>query len=238
MAIRSAVGMPPTLLAAPAARRRSIKAANATKEYTVRIEFISDYRSPYSYLANAKLKTMGVGIDHTPVDIVAVMKLVNNQPSPMCPPKARYAGIDAQRWAKIYRVKFSPNWAVMKAMNAGAFDGAALSRAALVAQRLGIFDHVNDALFEAMWAGADDLATEEGRENFLRTREIAADDLWRLASEPEIVGLQTKRAKEAADRGVFGAPTFFVDGEMFFGNDRLPLVEARLKGFSYTGALA
>jgi 2-hydroxychromene-2-carboxylate isomerase len=208
------------------------------RKFTVHIEFISDYRSPYSYLANEKLKTMEVSIDHKPLDIVAVMKLVNNQPSPMCPPKARYAGIDAQRWAKLYGVEFSPNRALLKAVTGGAFDGAMLSRAALVAQKLGIFDQVNDALFEAVWAADDDLVSEQGRNNFLQTRKIAADDLWRRAAEPEIVKLQTAQAKQAADRGVFGAPTIFVDDEMFFGNDRLPFVEARLKGISYTGAVA
>ncbi len=207
-------------------------------EFTVRIEFMSDYRSPYSYLANAKLKTLGIGVDHTPLDIVAVMRLVNNRPSPECPAKARYAGMDAQRWAELYQVKFSPNWPVLKAMGAGAFDGASLSRAALVAQRLGIFDQVNDALFEAMWAGEDDLASEEGRNNFLKNRKIAADDLWNLAAEPEIAELQVDQAKEAADRGVFGAPTIFVGDEMFFGNDRLSFVEARLNGRSQPGVVA
>ena len=145
--------------------------------FTVRIEFISDYRSPYSYLANARLKKAGVSVDHKPLDIVAVMELVNNQPSPKCPAKARYARIDAQRWANLYGVEFSPNRAVLQAMGAGAFDGATLSRAALVAQRLGIFDQLNDALFEAMWAGEDDLASEEGRSQFLRNKNIAVDDL-------------------------------------------------------------
>jgi 2-hydroxychromene-2-carboxylate isomerase len=204
----------------------------------MRIEFMSDYRSPYSYLANARLKKIGISVDHKPLDIAAVMKLVNNRPSPECPAKARYAGMDAQRWAKRYDVQFSPNWAVLKAMGTGAFDGTTLSRAALVAQQLGIFDQVNDALFEAMWAGGDDLASEEGRSNFLRNRNIAADDLWRLASEPKIVQLQVEQAKEAADRGVFGVPTIFVEDEMFFGNDRLSFVEARLSGGSLVGAVA
>jgi 2-hydroxychromene-2-carboxylate isomerase len=204
----------------------------------MRIEFMSDYRSPYSYLANARLKKMGISVDHKPLDIVAVMRLVNNRPSPECPAKSRYAGMDAQRWAKLYDVEFSPNWAVLKAMGAGAFDGATLSRAALVAQQLGIFDQVNDALFEAMWAGDDDLASEEGRGHFLRNRNIAVDDLWSLASKPEIVELQVEQAKEAADRGVFGAPTIFVEDEMFFGNDRLSFVEARLNGGSQAGAVA
>jgi 2-hydroxychromene-2-carboxylate isomerase len=205
---------------------------------SVRIEFMSDYRSPYAYLANARLRTMGIGVDHKPLEIVAVMKLVNNRPSPECPAKARYSGMDAQRCAKLYGIKFSPNWAVLKAMNAGGFDGASLSRAALAAQRLGIFDQVNDALFEAMWASDDDLASEEGRSDFLKNRKIIAPDLWRLASEPDIAKLQVEQARQAADRGVFGVPTFFVEDEMFFGHDRLPFVEARLNGHSPTGAAA
>jgi 2-hydroxychromene-2-carboxylate isomerase len=163
---------------------------------------------------------------------------VNNQPSPECPAKAKYSGMDAQRWAKLYDVKFSPNRALLKAMGTGAFDGTSLSRVALVAQRLGIFDRVNDALFEAMWAGDDDLASEQGRSNFLQSRKIVVDDLWSRAAEPEIAELQTKQAKEAADRGVFGVPTMFVDGEMFFGNDRLSFVEARINGGSPAGAAA
>jgi 2-hydroxychromene-2-carboxylate isomerase len=203
----------------------------------MRIEFMTDYRSPYSYLANARLKKMGISVDHKPLDIVAVMRLVNNRPSPECPAKSRYAGMDAQRWAKLYGVEFSPNWAVLKAMGAGSFDGTTLSRAALAAKQLGIFDKVNDALFEAMWAGDDDLASEEGRSNFLSNRNIAADDLWSLASKPEIVELQVEQAKAAADRGVFGVPTIFVEDEMFFGNDRLSFVEARVNG-SRAGAVA
>jgi 2-hydroxychromene-2-carboxylate isomerase len=203
----------------------------------MRLEFISDYRSPYSYLANIKLKTMGVPIDHKPVDIVAVMKLVNNQPSPMCPPKARYAALDAGRWAKLYGVGFSPNRPLLGAMGSGAFDGSLLSRAALAAREIGIFDQVNDVFFEAVWAGDDDLVSDEGRRTFLRSRGIEADDLWQRASAPQIAELQIQHVKEAVDRGVFGAPTIFVDDEMFFGNDRLGFVEARLQGKSFDGAV-
>ena len=35
--------------------------------------------------------------------------------------------------------------------------------------------------------------------------------------------------EEAIERGAFGAPTFFIDGEMFFGNDRLHFVAAAIK---------
>ena len=194
----------------------------------MKLEFFFDYRSPYAYLANSQMKTLGVQIIYKPVDIVAVMKMVNNQPSPMCPPKARYAGIDAGRWAKHYGVAFSPNGALLKALGANQIDSALLSRAALAAQELGVFEQVNDALFEAVWAGADDLLTEKGRATFLEALSIR-EDLWRLAADPKIMKLLAKQDQEAADRGVFGVPTMFVDGEIFFGNDRLNFVRSLLQ---------
>jgi 2-hydroxychromene-2-carboxylate isomerase len=201
------------------------------------LEFVLDYRSPYAYLANTQIGAWGVHVDHQPVDIVAVMRKVNNQPSPLCPPKARYASIDAARWATLYGVSFSPNGALIQAMQSSRFDGALLSRAGLAAQELGVFEKLNNALFEAVWAGTDDLATEAGRAMFLRVRNILAYDLWKLASDPKIVKLLAERDQEAAERGVFGVPTMFVNGEMFFGNDRLQFVQARLQGFPTHGAM-
>jgi 2-hydroxychromene-2-carboxylate isomerase len=201
------------------------------------LEFVFDYRSPYAYLANTQIGAWGVQVDYQPVDIVAVMRKVNNQPSPLCPPKARYASIDTARWATLYRVGFSPNEALLQAMQSGRFDGVLLSRAGLAAQELGVFEQLNNALFAAVWAGADDLATEAGRAVFLKVRNIRAHDLWKLASDPKIVKLLAERDQEAAKRGVFGVPTMFVNGEMFFGNDRLQFVQARLQGPPTHGAM-
>ena len=52
---------------------------------------------PYAYLASTQLESLRVPVRHDPIGIVEVMKRVNNQPSPACPPKASYAGIDAAR---------------------------------------------------------------------------------------------------------------------------------------------
>jgi 2-hydroxychromene-2-carboxylate isomerase len=201
----------------------------------MQVEFLLDYRSPYGYLANTQMKAL-TSVVYRPIDILAVMNKVNNQPSPLCKPKAHYAGVDARRWAKHYGVAFSPNGALLQAMETRQFDGALLARAALAARELGVFGQVNDMLFEAVWAGSDDLVTEEGRSAFLRDRKIAATDLWPLASTPKIVERLAKQSQEAADRGVFGVPTFFVEGEMFFGNDRLSFVRARLQETSMGGA--
>ena len=88
----------------------------------VLVEFYFDYASPYAYPANTQLSKLRIPIARKAIAIVEVMKLVNNQPSPRCPPKARYAALDAKRWADCYGVPFSLNDRLRTAIMSGAFD--------------------------------------------------------------------------------------------------------------------
>jgi 2-hydroxychromene-2-carboxylate isomerase len=194
----------------------------------MQIQFVLDYRSPYAYLANTQAAALGAPIAYEPVDIVVVMKAVNNQPSPMCPPKAKYAALDAARWARLYGVPFSPNRALLDALRGERCRSDLLSRAAIASQLLGVFASTNDALFRAVWAGADDLASAEGRSHFAASRALP-EELWTMAESAEVDARLAANGERAVTRGVFGVPTFFVDDEMFFGNDRLDLVKDRLK---------
>jgi 2-hydroxychromene-2-carboxylate isomerase len=194
----------------------------------MQVQFVLDYRSPYAYLANTQLALLGTQIDYEPIDILSVMKKVNNQPSPLCPPKAKYAGLDAMRWATCYGVPFSPNRALLDAVRQDFIKGDLLSRAAIAGQQLGLFKQINDALFGAVWAGSDDLASAEGRSRFT-TDHARPAELWEMAESGEVDDKLIANNERAAARGVFGAPTFFVDDEMFFGNDRLSFVRAKLE---------
>jgi 2-hydroxychromene-2-carboxylate isomerase len=193
----------------------------------MQVQFILDYRSPYAYLANTQMMSMGVQIEYKPVEIVSVMKRVNNQPSPMCPPKAKYAGLDAARWAKRYGVPYSPNRPLLEALRTGQLKSDLLSRAGIAAQKLGAFHQVNDALFGAVWGCSAALTSAVDRLNFLTSRALPLE-LWDIAESAEIQELLAANGEQAIAQGVFGVPTFFVDGEMFFGNDRLDFVKAKL----------
>jgi len=193
----------------------------------MQVQFILDYRSPYAYLANTQIMSMGVQIEYKPVEIVSVMKRVNNQPSPMCPPKAKYAGLDAARWAKHYGVPYSPNRPLLEALRTGQLKSDVLSRAGIAAQKLGAFQQVNDALFGAVWGCSAALTSAVDRSNFLTSRALPLE-LWDIAESAEIQELLAANGEQAIAQGVFGVPTFFVDGEMFFGNDRLDFVKAKL----------
>jgi 2-hydroxychromene-2-carboxylate isomerase len=191
------------------------------------VDFIFDYRSPYAYLASSQLQTLRGQVNHEPVDIVWIMKKVGNQPTPMCPPKAKYAVLDASRWARHYGVPLSPNGPLLNALLQGKLKGDLLSRAAIAGRLLGAFEEVNDALFSALWAGSDDLISAEGRVRFAASRSLPPK-LWDMADTAEVAQLLASSSERAMERGVFGVPTFFVDGEMFFGNDRLSFVRASL----------
>jgi 2-hydroxychromene-2-carboxylate isomerase len=193
----------------------------------MQVQFILDYRSPYAYLANTQIMSMGVQIEYKPVEIVSVMKRVNNQPSPMCPPKAKYAGLDAARWANRYGVPYSPNRPLLEALRTGQLKSDLLSRAGIAAQKLGAFHQVNDALFGAVWGCSAALTSAVDRLNFLTSRALPLE-LWDIAESAEIQELLAANGEQAIAQGVFGVPTFFVDGEMFFGNDRLDFVKAKL----------
>lgn len=191
------------------------------------LDFIFDYRSPYAYLANTRLPTLPAPANYRGVDVVEVMRLVNNQPSPKCPAKARYSVLDAERWAAHYQVPWGPNKALLAAMGRGTFDGVRLCRAGLAARQLGVFTVAHEALFAAVWASNDDLLNELGRLSFLHRHGIDAD-IWAAAEQPEIREQLDSNTAYAAAHGVFGVPSFLVGDELFFGNDRLEFVRSAL----------
>jgi 2-hydroxychromene-2-carboxylate isomerase len=197
---------------------------------SMRLEYIFDFPSPYAYLASTQLRKPTAEVEYIPIDILTVMKVVNNQPTPACPAKLRYAAVDAGRWAARYGVPFEINRALLDAARDGAFKWQLLTRGAIVAQDAGLMTEYIAAIFRAVWAAPADLMSDEGRRAVLWDAEIDIPDLWERASTAETEARLDANNRVAAERGVFGVPTFFVGGEQFFGNDRLDMALARLNG--------
>lgn len=180
-------------------------------------------------MSNPHLAKLAPNIEFEPIDMLALKRLANNQSSGVSKSKANYALADVARWAHRYGVVLSPNIRLQHAMGRGECESGLLSLAGLAAQELGFFKKVHKALFEAIWAGDDDLTSERGREHFLASRQINAPNLWELALHQETAKRLAKQNHKAIARGVFGAPTFFVENEMFFGNDRFEFVMDALR---------
>ena len=185
------------------------------------IDLFFDFVSPYSYLAHSQLATLPAEVRLTPIAVLEVMKIVNNTPTTItCPAKRAYAGKDLARWAARYGVP-------LKTPDFAALDSGLLLRIAVAAQAKGIGPAVIARLFEGVWGGAGE-ATPAGVQALLDSGGLPGAALVAAAAEPAAAEALAANVKAAAEAGVFGAPTFRVDGELYFGNDRLEFVREAL----------
>lgn len=192
------------------------------------LEFYFDFVSPYSYLATTQFSAIcadtGAEIVYTPFRILELMKQVGNRPTTVeCKNKGAYAGADIQRWAARYRVPFKRN------PHLRSFDHDLLRRAALAAIDQGRADTYVTTVYGATWAGDVDLSDRSKLAAVLDQAGLDGEALLNAAGEARCGELLEKSTEAAAQRGVFGSPTFFVGDRMFFGNDRLDFVVEALK---------
>lgn len=191
------------------------------------LSFYYDYISPYAYMAWTQLEALAAQckatIDYRPFNLRSLMPLVGNRPTTVeCANKGRYAFRDLGRWAARYGVAFArnPNW--------GKFNHAPMLRGALVAIDEGVIAAYNGAMFRGMWAEGANLGDQTVFADALQRAGLNGAALTERAFSTERDAQLDANTKEAAERGVFGSPTFFVGDEQFFGNDRLDFVQEAL----------
>ena len=83
---------------------------------------------------------------------------------------------------------------------------------------------LHQPLFDAMWVQEQDLSDKDVLAEIADRAEVSISDI----EDPEIKDALKANTEEAVRRGAFGAPTFFVAEQMFFGNDRFEFIEAAL----------
>jgi 2-hydroxychromene-2-carboxylate isomerase len=183
----------------------------------IKVELFYDYVSLYSYLANSQLAKLDAEIAYRPMFLGAVMEATGNRPPATVKAKGKYLFTDARRWADHYSIPYAMNpkfpQNTIKAL-----------RLALVAQQQGVFELLHQPLFDAMWAEQQDLNDESVLAGIVTDAGLSADEILQKIAADDIKDELKANTTEAISRGVFGAPTFFVGEEMFFGNDRLDFV--------------
>lgn len=189
------------------------------------IEFWFDFSSPYSYLASEKIEELaarhGRGVAYRPTLLGVIFRTTGGVPlTELVPPKASYFAHDFARSARFAGVPYrQPSVFPIATVNpARAFLWLQEQDEALAARFL-------HAAFRAYFSQDRSLAEPEVL-NALAI-EVGADPvaMARGMQEPAIKERLKALVDESIARGVFGAPTIFVDGEMFWGHDRLPQVE-------------
>jgi 2-hydroxychromene-2-carboxylate isomerase len=192
------------------------------------VEFWFDVGSPAAYLAWHRLPKIaqraGATIDYRPMLLGGVFQSTSNQSPMMVPAKGKWMQHDLARFAKREGTAFrhNPHFPI---------NTLTLMRGAVGLQMRepGRMNAYVDAVYRAIWADGknmNDLPTVAG---VLKGAGFDPEALLALTSDPEVKERLKAVTAEAVQRGVFGAPTFFVGGEMYWGQDRLDWVEEALQ---------
>ena len=198
----------------------------------MQVEFYYDLVSTYSYLAYGQLGRLceenGAEMVLRPMLLGAVHKEAGIKAPIETKLKAGYQARDIHRWAEYYGVP-------LRFPDPFPFRTLKTMRAAMFLRERGELEAFTDAAFALYW---EEGGAPKGFEEAFEDAPISAV-ARQMGAEPEEVleGAASPGAKqdlkdatsEALQRGVFGAPAFFVGDEMFWGNDRLHFVEAALQ---------
>ncbi|MCC6648437.1 MAG: 2-hydroxychromene-2-carboxylate isomerase [Polyangiaceae bacterium] len=191
-----------------------------------KLEVFFDFSSPFAYLGCSQVDAVaartGCDVTWRPFLLGGLFKAIGQVDVPLntwSEAKRLYTFKDMMRWAEHWGVplrfpsRFPTN--SLKALR--------LYLALPEARR----DAYRGRVFTAYWAEDRDI-TDDGVLRELLGAD--ADAAFARAQTPEVKDALKTATEDAAKRGVFGAPTFIVDGEeLFWGQDRLGLVEARLR---------
>jgi 2-hydroxychromene-2-carboxylate isomerase len=184
------------------------------------LEVFFDFSSPFAYLGASQVQALaartGARVIFRPLLLGGLFRSIGQADVPLftfSEAKQRFVGKDLERWAAHWGVPFRfPSRFPTSSVR------ALRTYLALPEADRGPF---RDAVFRAYWAEDRDIADEAV------LRELAGPAVDG-ADAPEIKHALRMATEEAAARGVFGVPTFVVNGELYWGQDRLGLVERAL----------
>ena len=195
------------------------------------LEFFFDCSSPWTYLAFTGIEALATRAEADliwrPILVGGVFNTVNGsvyeaRTNPV-PAKQAYYAKDLQDWARRAGVRIGqpPVFPInsVKAM-----------RGAYLALDAGVLPHYARLVFEAYWGNLADISRDEALAPIVAEAGLNEQAFFAGIASDSIKNRLRQATDELISRGGFGSPTMFVNGtEMYFGNDRLVLVEDDLK---------
>ncbi len=182
------------------------------------LEFWFDFASPYAYLSSQRLSgVQGVEVRYRPMLLGPVFQLLHGTMEPPAlrnPARWAWMQQDLPRQAKKYGVPFG----LPSNFPRGSLLGTRVAMLGEDEPWVGAFVR---GLFRASFGDDADISTEAAVHAVLAPLTPRASQLLALSGAPETKERLKARAQVAVERGIFGAPTFFADGALYWGDDRL-----------------
>ena len=203
---------------------------------TVELEFFYDCSSPWTYFAFTRIipmmERLEVPIRWRPILVGGVFNAVN--PEVYAAREAMFS--DSNSLRLNYYIKDMQDWERLCGVRAQMPPGHPISsvkamRGAFFAQEQGLLVPYSKAVFETYW-GSDtpDISSDEVLCGVCDQVGLDSKGFFKAIETQHYKDLLRQNTDELIARGGYGSPTIFIDGgDMYFGNDRLELVEYRLR---------
>lgn len=191
---------------------------------TAAIDFYFDFSSPYGYMAAAKVEALaakhGRIVNWRPILLGAAMKVTGGAPLPQIPLKGDYARRDFVRSAKFHGVPFRipSSFPISSIAAVRAYywaQGKDPGRAVALAKKL----------FTSYFADDVDISRVEEVIRIAASAGFEAEDVAAGVAEQAVKDKTKAEVDAAIGKGVFGSPFIVIDGEAFWGMDRLDQAE-------------
>ena len=191
-------------------------------------DYYFDFGSLATYLAHTQMDKIkaetGASPEYLPMLLGAVFKATGNASPASVPAKGKYIFVDFKRFADSYGVPLETNpfFPIITTTLMRMLTGLQMRSDARMHEFM-------DTIFKAIWVDAMNLNAPEVVEQVLREAHFDSVELLQLANEQATKDRLKDITTQAVDRGVFGAPTFFVGQEMFWGQDRIEQLKVALR---------
>ena len=188
------------------------------------LRFHFDFSSPYGYLASERIESLaerhGRAVDWRPMLLGAAFKVAGTQPLTSIPLKGDYARRDVPRTARFHGIPF--------AMPAK-FPIATQAPARIVLWQRGIDPGgcapLVHALYRAYFVAGRDISDPDVAADVAAEADANRESARAAIDDAQVKDALRRDVEAAIAEGVFGSPFVFVDGEPFWGSDRLELVD-------------
>lgn len=193
------------------------------------IDYYFTGASPFSYLGHRAFEAVarkhGCGIAYKPVSLMGLWEVSGGQPPAKRPPvRQRYRLLELQRTAEMrgLPINLTPRHFPVDPTLA---DHAVI---ALLEEKKDPSDYMF-AIFSAVWANDENISDPAVIEKHLDACGFNGAAVLAAAQTEEIAGMRARNTKEAIEADAVGVPAYVVNGEVFWGQDRIELLDRALE---------
>ena len=194
------------------------------------IEYFYSAHSAYAYIGASLLSRIAsranARIIHRPIELRQLLAAMGGATNSLTPQRREYfSGREIERWA-AYR-----GAPIMRGIPTHHDNDLARANGVLIAaiEADHNIDELSHAMLRAHWRDDADLDNEDDLSKIITDAGFRPARLLGSALSTKVQDIHARNTAEAMERSVFGSPTYFVEGDMFYGQDHLELLEQALE---------